>query len=87
MEREESGDGDQSYDVHVARSLCSDAQLNGDNKHWQLNVIIIVITMVAIIAICTVYEAFKNKEIADARKVEFEKLEQKETRKSDLNED
>jgi hypothetical protein len=34
MEREEAGEGDQAYDKHVARSLCDDSHLEGDNKYW-----------------------------------------------------
>lgn len=71
-ERKEAGKGEQAYDVHVARSICSDDQLEGDNKYWQTNVIILVATMISIIVLCTVYEVFKNKEIANQRKIDVE---------------
>ena len=64
INRQEEGQIEQTYDIHVARSLCSDATLQGSNKYWQLNIMVLVFFLIAVIALCLVYEVFRNREIA-----------------------
>ena len=64
MQREDQGDGEQPYDVHVARSLCDDKTLTGDNRYWQINILVLILTVIAIIVLCTIFEVYKNREIA-----------------------
>jgi hypothetical protein len=63
---------EQTYDIHVARSLCSDAELEGTNMYWQANLMVMIFFLIAVIVLCSMYEMFKNREIAAEREKEAE---------------
>jgi 5,10-methenyltetrahydromethanopterin hydrogenase len=54
--------------------------LEGDNKYWQLNIIILVSLVIGIIILCAVFEVQKNNEIALARERELAAAEAKRNR-------
>jgi flagellar biosynthesis/type III secretory pathway M-ring protein FliF/YscJ len=58
---------EQKHDLFVARSLCHEDILKGE-EWWDANIIIIIVFVVALIVLCALYElmrAKKNKDQAD----------------------
>lgn len=64
MKVEEETGIEQKHDLFVARSLCHEDILKGE-EWWDANIIIIIVFIVALIVLCALYELMKAKKNKD----------------------